>query len=245
MTQDKEAWTDDLEGLLLAVLDQPPPREEARARGAVSLAALATQEKNRAAAARRDWRAPLRRPGWRVRIAAGITAVAVAGGLALAVADTGQARPGPGFSRVALAAFTVTRHHGVVKVTLRQLEAGWSASDRAALQRTLRADGVPAAVVGFHGRIVVEPYHPPTPIPDALRCYPTPLWNQIFTIFHQHGGHGTRFPHGIAYEIHPARIPKGDRVVIPIAGAISKPHSHGVSFLIGGLVIKPGGRCLI
>ena len=88
MTQDHEVWTDDLDRLLLALLDQPPPREEGRARGAVSLAALATQERNRAAAARRDWPALLRRPGWRVRIAAGITVVAVAGGLALAVADT-------------------------------------------------------------------------------------------------------------------------------------------------------------
>ncbi len=244
MTQDHEVWTDDLDGLLLAVLDQPPPREEVRARGAVSLAALATQERNRAAAARRDWPAWLRRPAWRVRIAAGITVVAVAGGLALAVADTGQARPGPGFSQVTLAAFTVTRHHGVVKVTLRQLEAGWSASDRAALQRRLRADGVPA-VVGFHGSIVVEPDHAPTPIPHALKCYPSPLLNRIFTTFHQHGGHGTRWPHGVAYEIHPARIPKGDRIVIPIQGATNNRHGHSVSAMIGGLLIKPGGRCLI
>ena len=93
MTQDHEVWTDDLDGLLLAVLDQPLRLEEVRARGAVSLAALATQERNRAAAARRDWPAWLRHwPGWRVRIAAGITVVAVAKhGLALAVADTGQA----------------------------------------------------------------------------------------------------------------------------------------------------------
>jgi hypothetical protein len=140
--------------------------------------------------------------------------------------------------------FTVIRHGGTVDVTLRQLERGWSASERAALQRRLRAAGVPA-VVGFHGVIVVEPDRLPASLHPAIKCYPSPRWKRIFTVFHKHGVAGTSFPRGVAYQIHPARIPKGARIIIPIESGKGPHGEHGVSFLVGGLVIMPSGRCLI
>jgi hypothetical protein len=78
----------------------------------------------------------------RRRIPAVIGALAVAAGAALAAAGTlapsGQANHQPAAQ---LAAWTVTRQgNGDIKVTIRELR------DPAGLQRTLRADGVPASV---------------------------------------------------------------------------------------------------
>jgi len=78
----------------------------------------------------------------RRRIPAVIGALAVAAGAALAVTSTlvpsGQASHQP---TAQLAAWTVTKQaNGDIKVTIRELR------DPAGLQRTLRADGVPASV---------------------------------------------------------------------------------------------------
>jgi hypothetical protein len=71
---------------------------------------------------------------------AAATAVVAAAAFAATALLTGQsARPGPGIN---LTAWTVVKHaDGTVYVTIRELR------DPAGLQRTLRADGVPASVI--------------------------------------------------------------------------------------------------
>lgn len=181
--------------------------------------------------------------------AAAIAAGVAAGVLALAPASPSPAGTG-GASRATLAAYTVTSHDDTVRVTLNKLESAWSAAARAGLQRELRADGVPATVVSDGPTINVEPNRLPAGYPrPVINCYPSALATRVFTTFMGPGGHGVEFRHGIAYEIHPAMIPHGTRVLIQVSGGTAahgqRPRHPGVSFLVGGLLITPGGRCLI
>jgi hypothetical protein len=80
---------------------------------------------------------------WRHRTAGlvGATAVAVAAAVGGAVAMAPSSHPSAAHPAARLAAWTVVRHaDGTIYVTIREL------SDLAGLQRTLRADGVPASV---------------------------------------------------------------------------------------------------
>lgn len=88
------------------------------------------------------------RPGWRPRR---LTRLAMAGGLAFALGagifatqagQSGGTRPSDG--RAQLAAWTVTRHHGVLHIYVRQMR------DPAGLQALLRRDGVPARLQFVH-----------------------------------------------------------------------------------------------
>jgi hypothetical protein len=86
-------------------------------------------------------------PSWRRRFAVpaliGVAAVAVATAVALDLTPGSPAAPGQG--KVTLAAWSVVKErHGLLKVTIRQLR------DPAGLERTLRADGVPANVRFVH-----------------------------------------------------------------------------------------------
>lgn len=91
-------------------------------------------------------------------------ALAVAGGAAVAAATLLPGHsPGPVTAR--LTAWTVTKQtNGTVTVTLRELR------DPAGLQRTLRADGVPASVTFFnHQNPACQPYPPGTRRGEAQR----------------------------------------------------------------------------
>jgi hypothetical protein len=178
---------------------------------------------------------------------AAVTAVAAgAAASVLALAPSGVSAPGStgGSSQATLTAFTVTRQHSdTVDVTLRQLAAGWSAANRAALQRELRADGVPAVVGPLHGIGWTGTTRPPAQVRPAPRCYPSPVAKRVFTMG---GSPGTPQP-GIsreaAFEIHPAMIPRGARVRIVIDGT-TYHHEHPVAVILPGFVITSSGRCL-
>jgi hypothetical protein len=173
----------------------------------------------------------------------------LAGGLGLAVATaaasllvfTSASAPTPGTTRAALTAFTVVRHGGTVEVTLHQMEQGWSAANRAALQRELRREGVPAVVGGFpgRGRKLVWSGKPPAsagPPSSYVRCYRSPVARRVFTTV---GGPGfTRDP---GFDIHLAAIPRGARVIIAIYGG---PDDHGVEVVVPGFLLTRSGRCL-
>jgi len=99
-----------------------------------------------------------------------------------------------------LAAWTVVKHaDGTIVVTVRQLR------DPAGLQRTLRADGVPATVT-FFGRQ-----------PRACHSYPADraLMNRVF------GGHGpplvihpSALPDGAGVQLNPGHYPPGAPIAL-------------------------------
>jgi hypothetical protein len=124
----------------------------------------------------------------RRRIPGLAAALAVAAGVAVAVIALLPASHQPS---VQLAAWTVAKHaDGMVSVTIRELR------DPAGLQRTLRADGVPANVT-FFGQL-----------PRSCQRYSAgrALINRVFTV--RHAG---RFP---VMVIHPSALPDGAGVEI-------------------------------
>jgi len=144
----------------------------------------------------------------RRRIPGLAAAVAVVAGAAVAVTAllpaSHQASHQPS---VQLAAWTVAKEaDGTVSVTIRELH------DPAGLQRTLRADGVPASVT-FFGQL-----------PRTCQRYPagTALINRVFTT--RHAG---RFP---VMVIHPSALPGGAGV------EISPPAQQPIISVAIGLV---------
>jgi hypothetical protein len=148
-------------------------------------------------------------------------AVAVAACLALAVTVLIPGGTGPGGPPARLAAWTVVKQPGgSVMVTLHQVR------DPAPLQRTLRADGIPARVV------FAKNTDPGSPIPGC-HVYPiggaggTPLsvWGKVFF------GPHTKVANG-DFWIYPSAIPPGMGVV--------------VSMVVGRfrLTLNPGGHVL-
>jgi hypothetical protein len=143
------------------------------------------------------------------RRAAGL-AGAVAAGVAAAVAVTslGPAGHQPSHSGgIRLAAWTVTKQaNGTIDVTLRQL------SDPAGLQRTLRADGLPAAVT-FSGQL-----------PSSCQRFVAggDVIKQVFS-GRQVGGYPVMV-------IHPAALPAGAGV------AINPPDESPITNVAIGLV---------
>jgi hypothetical protein len=136
---------DDLELLRELRSDVPPPSRHAMSSASRRLEQAAGRPGSpfRASTGAR-W-------SWRPRR---LTRLAVAGGLAFAVAagifaaqaaQSGPARPANG--RAQLAAWTVIRHDGVLRIYVRQMR------DPAGLQARLRRDGVPARLEFVHHRI--------------------------------------------------------------------------------------------
>jgi hypothetical protein len=156
-------------------------------------------------------------------------AAAAAGAAALALAVTlpgGHARPGgPPASR--LAAWSVTgRPGGLVAVTVRQLR------DPAGLQRTLRADGVPATVrFGNNSNPPDCLYYPFSP----ARGYK--LQARVFP--DQDDGSN-------AFTVDPAAIPAGVGVWITVSAVVDKSLPNGLStesFGIGWTFVYASGQC--
>lgn len=149
----------------------------------------------------------------RIPVAAGT--LAVAAGVALAVTTLVPSGPASHPSTTQLAAWTVSRQaNGDILVTLRELR------DPAGLQRTLRADGVPATVT-FAGQ-----RNP------ACRNYPigggqsqrTQLLSSVVT---------RERPHGLV--IHPSALPSGAGLQIYTL-VPNYPAPQGPSLIAVGLV---------
>ena len=136
---------------------------------------------------------------------AGALAVAAAAALAVTALLPASHRAGPQ-PGAQLAAWTVVKQaDGTIHVTIRQMR------DPAGLQRTLRADGVPATVT-FFGR----------PYPRACQGYPagTALINSVFT--------GQQPP----LVIHPSALPRGTGVQLnPRHSAPGGPIAIGVGLV--------------
>jgi hypothetical protein len=142
---------------------------------------------------------------------AGVLAVAAAAAFTVAaLLPAGhQAGPRPG---VHLAAWTVVKQaDGAIYVTIRQLR------DPAGLQRTLRADGVPASVTFFS-----------QPAPRSCRGYPASrgLINRVFS------------GQGPPLVIHPSALPSG-------AGVQLNPghHPRGAAFAIAAGLVRTSPGC--
>ena len=147
----------------------------------------------------------------------GVAAVVVAALVALAVAGI---LPGTG-SRAELAAWTVTtRPAGLVEVTIRQL------SDPAGLQRTLRADGVPA-FVRFRGQL-------------PLYCADFPQKSGLVldrVLPRQDAGGATT-----ALTIDPAAIPSGAALWIQVEPETTDSSGVG-SYALSGELVYASGQC--
>ncbi len=115
-------------------------------------------------------------------VAASVGAAATAAVAVTALAPTNhQASHQPA---VQLAAWTVTKQAGGnISVTIREL------NDPAGLQRTLRADGVPASVTfTSQQNPACHPYPGGTPVPTASGAVGTPLLHRVFPTPYHHLG---------------------------------------------------------
>ena len=139
-------------------------------------------------------------------------ALAGAAAAALAVAALLPAGHQPGRPLPAqLDAWTVVRHaDGTVVVTVRQLH------DPAGLQRTLRADGVPASVT-FSG------------YPRACQRYPKMSAVLMAEVF---GGHGPPLV------IHPKALPHGAGIQLSPG-----PHRHGAPIALEAGLVQASPKC--
>ncbi len=157
----------------------------------------------------RALRARRRIPG----LAAGAMAVAAAAVLAVtALLPAGhQVGPQP---PAQLAAWTVTRHaDGTITVTVRQLR------DAQGLQRTLRADGVPASVTFFGHE------------PRACQRYPKMSAALMAEVFGGHGPplviHPKALPHGAGIQLNPPHIPHGAPIALAAGLVQASPGCTG------------------
>lgn len=229
---------EELDHRLRAALDEGPAPAAVKARGAATLAALASREAagqpRRTLGAIRS-RARRVRGAWRVAVTA---AVVIVGAAALAVTLTGTPRGG---QRAALSAFSVTRHGQTVDVTIQEIDSYWSAPARAAFKRALRDAGVPI-VIRSHGWIYAAAPRPPAGLRNSLWCHPSPLVRKVFTDV---AGGRSGFPHGLVMKIHAGQIPAGARVMLLIQASRKVDHGvHPVAFGLPGFLITASGRCL-
>ena len=144
----------------------------------------------------------------RRRISRVAGAVAAAAGTAFALAALLPIGPAPGqLSGAQLAAWTVTRQaDGAIQVTIRELR------DPAGLQRTLRADGVPASVTTI---AQANPACRPYPAGPALRAR---VFSQTFEFVRPSAPPQPGVPPQsglvLILLIHPAALPAGTGVQI-------------------------------
>ncbi len=157
----------------------------------------------------RTLRARRRLPG----VAAGALAVAAVAVLAVtALQPTGhQAGPQP---PVHLTAWTVTKQaDGTITVTVRQLR------DPQGLQRTLRADGVPASVTFFGHE------------PRACQRYPKMSAILMAEVFGGHGPplviHPKALPHGAGIQLNPGHYPHGAPIALAAGLVQASPGCTG------------------
>jgi hypothetical protein len=127
----------------------------------------------------------------------GVAAVAVAAAVALDLTPGSPAAPGQG--KVTLAAWSVVKErHGLLKVTIRQLR------DPAGLERTLRADGVPANV-----RFVHHFFQPSNSNDVPKGCLPPHLSSQVIAKVDEKLIPNVTVPEADAAIIRPSALPHG------------------------------------
>jgi hypothetical protein len=156
----------------------------------------------------RALRARRRLPG----VAAGALAVAAAAVLAVTALQPAGHQAGPQ-PPIHLTAWTVTRHaDGTITVTVRQLR------DPQGLQRTLRADGVPASVT-FSG------------YPRACQRYPKMSAVLMAEVFGSHGPplviHPKALPHGVGIQLSPSHYRHGSPPVLSAGLVRTSPGCTG------------------
>lgn len=161
-------------------------------------------------------------PGMAAALGAGAAGALVVS-VALPASHPGAGHPGAshptasrpvGGSRIQLAAWTVTRQaNGTIKVTFRQ------ATDAAGLQRTLRADSIPASVT-FSGqqnpacRLYTFSGSKPTPPGQPFRGPLSGLLN--WSSFSQHPKSAYTTPYVLV--INPLKLPSGAGLQISTSG---------------------------
>ncbi len=139
---------------------------------------------------------------------AGALAVAAAAALGLTALQPARHQPGP-----QPAAWTVVRQaDGTIRVTVHQLR------DPAGLQRTLRADGVPASVTFFGQR------------PRSCQPY-TAGADQISKVFGRHGPplviHPSALPSGTGVALNPGHYPHGAPIALAFGLLHASPRCTG------------------
>jgi hypothetical protein len=140
---------------------------------------------------------PSRRRRFAVPALLGVAAVAVAAAVALDLTPGSPAAPGQG--KVTLAAWSVVKErHGLLKVTIRQLR------DPAGLERTLRADGVPANV-----RFVHHFFQPSNSNDVPKGCLPPHLSSQAIAEVDEKLIPNVTVPEADAAIIRPSALPHG------------------------------------
>jgi hypothetical protein len=143
-------------------------------------------------------RAPQRRRLARPALV-GVAAAAVAAATALALVPGSPAGHRGGQGGVALAAWSVVKErHGLIKVTIRQLR------DPAGLERTLRADGVPA-----HVRFVHRFFQPSNSNEVPKGCLPPHLSSQAMAKVDEKLIPNVTVPEADAAIIRPSALPHG------------------------------------
>jgi hypothetical protein len=157
----------------------------------------------------RALRARRRIPG----LAAGALAVAAAAALAVTALLPAGHRAGPQ-PPAQLTAWTVTRQaDGTITVTVRQLR------DPAGLQRTLRADGVPASVTFFGHE------------PRACQRYPKMSAVLMTEVFGEHGPplviHPKALPQGVGVQLNPGHYRHGGPIALAAGLVQASPGCTG------------------
>jgi len=137
----------------------------------------------------------------------------------------------PATSHATLSAFTVSRHGDTVDVTVRQLANGWSAADRAALQRELREDGVPA-IVGMP-RAVADGTCTSSPL--VAQVLKSPSLRRAMLLLLE------RPRHKVMIKIHTEKIPSGDQVGIAVDGS---PRHRSLEVQFPGFLLTRSGHYL-
>jgi hypothetical protein len=141
----------------------------------------------------------------------GVAAAAVAAVVALDL--TGSPAP-PGQGKLTLAAWSVVREpHGLLKVTIRQLR------DPAGLERTLRADGLPANV-----RFVHHFFQPSNSNDIPKGCLPPHLSSQAIAKVDEKLIPNVNVPEADAAIIRPSALPHG--IGLYLKAWAPKPGTH-------------------
>ena len=149
----------------------------------------------------------------------GVAAAAVAAAVALALAAGSPAGHGGGQGGVTLAAWSVVREpHGLLKVTIRQLR------NPAGLERTLRADGVPANVRFVHR------FFQPTNSNDVPKgCLPPHLSSQAIAKVDEKLVPNVNVPEADAAILRPSALPHGTGLYLKAWAP--KPGTHPAATL--------------
>ena len=163
----------------------------------------------------------------------GVAAITVAAAMALALTSS-PAAPGHrgGQGGVTLAAWSVVKEpHGLLKVTIRQLR------DPAGLERTLRADGVPANV-----RFVHHFFQPSNSNDVPKGCLPPHLSSQAIAKVDEKLIPNVTVPEADAAIIRPSALPHG--VGLYLKAWAPKPGTHpGATLSMEINLVRATHRC--